>query len=358
MPTGSSTAQTPRGIDIHAHYLPRRALEAFDAGRAWHGIAPPRSTGEGSERRLPLELPWPDPRAPIDARLAAMDTAGVAVQVLSLTPRMYRYDLPAEPATALAVDVNDEIAAVVARHPKRFRGFAQLPLQDPALAAAELERTVTIHGFAGAAVGSHVDGKDWDDPSLWPVLAACERLGALLFVHPRYEAVHPRLGRRHLANLIGNPLETTIAVAAFVLGGVLERFPGLRVCFAHAGGYAPAGIGRIGHGFRVRAETSAESSVDPREALRALYFDSIAHGEEHLRCLVGLVGADHVLLGSDYPADMGDPSPVASVRDCPGLDSREQDLILEENFLRLTQSCGAPRHVRVGEAASAGGDTG
>jgi aminocarboxymuconate-semialdehyde decarboxylase len=268
-------------------------------------------------------------------RIARMDSIGVEIQVLSLTWRLFLYDLPARVAVPIAEQVNEDMATLIQAHPTRFRAFAQLPLQDPDESIRSLERWMAVDGFVGACLGTDVDGREWDDAVLFPVLEAAQALGAVLFFHPADRRPDARLARFHLQNLIGNPLETTIAIAALIFGGVLDRLPDVRMCFAHAGGFAPAGIGRFDHGYTIRPETRAVAAHLPSEYLRRLSFDSVTHGEIALRRLIDTVGIDRVVLGSDDPADMGVLDPVGFVRGCTSLTEAEQSAIIGSNAQRL-----------------------
>jgi aminocarboxymuconate-semialdehyde decarboxylase len=243
-----------------------------------------------------------------------MDAAEVDVQVLSVCPQTFLYDRDPALTAALSAIQNEEIAKVVSQHPDRFLGIATLPMQDPERAVAELRRSMTDLGLRGAQIGSHVEGRNLDDPSLEPLWAAAAELGAFILIHPQKTAATDRLKSYYLKNLIGNPLDTTIAAASLVFGGVLERYPDLKFCFAHGGGFMPYQTGRMNHGYDVRPEGKVNLKEAPEASIRRLYFDCILHFEPALRYLVETFGADHVLLGSDYPFDMGLLDCVKQVR--------------------------------------------
>ena len=230
--------------------------------------------------------------------------------------------------------VNDETAAIVAEHPDRFAGLAFLPLQDADASVRELERGMRELGLIGAAVSTHVDGEDWDSERLFPVLQAANDLGALVFVHPASVRARGILPNYHLVNMIGNPLETTIAIGSIVFGGVLDRLDSLRLVFAHGGGYAAFAAGRFDHGATVRPESKG-TLLPPADYLRRLYFDDLTHSALALRYLVDLVGIDQVVLGSDFPADMGYVDPVGWLETAPLLDAAEKAQILGGNLERL-----------------------
>jgi aminocarboxymuconate-semialdehyde decarboxylase len=324
-------------IDVHSHIVPSRLAEAAQRGGRHFGI----EFGRDEKGRITstvggrgFALPWPTPLETPRERVAAMDAIGVDVHLLSLSPSMHWYSTPPEEARALAIETNDDIAEVVNSFPDRFRGLAFLPLQDPAAAVAELERSVRELGFEGAIVGTNIDGLDWDAPELFPVLEAARDLGALVFVHPARGRANPFLRNYHLRNLVGNPLETTIALASLIFGGVLDRLPDLKLCFAHGGGYGCLGVARMDHGNLVREEARGMSRL-PSDYLRDLYFDSLVHGHRTLDHVIDLAGIDRVVLGSDYPADMGEPDPVEFVRSHPRLTDDDRRKILSENLAGL-----------------------
>lgn len=325
-------------IDVHSHIVPTRMAAAAQTGGMYHGIefgrdANGRVTSKVGERP-PFALPWPTPLETPEERVASMDTIGVDVHVLSLSPSMHWYTTTPDEAIGLAEETNDDIAEIVSGHPGRYLGLAFLPLQDPEASVRELERCLRDLGFAGALVGTNIDGLDWDAPALYPVLEAACDLDALVFVHPARGRANPFLTKYHLKNLVGNPLETTVALASLIFGGVLDRLPDLKLCFAHGGGYGCLGIARMDHGAAVRAETQGIASM-PSDYLRGLYFDSLVHGHRTLDQVIDLAGIDRIVLGSDYPADMGEPNPVEFIRSHPRLSEADQWKILSTNLSKL-----------------------
>jgi aminocarboxymuconate-semialdehyde decarboxylase len=325
-------------IDVHTHIVPSRLAHNAAAGGLHYGI----EFGRDERGKItssvggkpPFAMPWPTPLETPAERVLSMDGIGVDVHMLSLSPSMIWYTTPAADAILMATEVNDDIADVISQHPDRYRGLAFLPLQDPQASVAELERCVRDLGFDGAIVGTHVDGTDWDSPDLFPVLQAANDLGALLFVHPTRGRAQPFLQNYHLKNLIGNPLETTISIASLIFGGVLDRLPDLKLCFAHGGGYGCLGIARMDHGHSIRAESQGIAKL-PSDYLKELYFDSLVHGHRTLDQVIDLAGIGQVVLGSDYPADMGEPRPVDFIRGHPTLTDEEQWKILSENLTNL-----------------------
>ncbi len=303
-----------RVIDVHAHLLPRSAIAAAESGDTWFGsrienddigrpviITGERHEGMGGKAHYES----------MERRLERMDQDGVDIQVLSLNPIFFRHYLDANNGAAASVAVNDEIAGFIDRWPTRFAGYGALPMQDPDRAIAELERVMMIDGMIGACVGTHVDGANWDEPHLFPVLEAAQDLGALMFFHPSDRRLEKHLPRYHLHNSIANPTETTIAIASIIHGGILDRLPDLKTLFAHGGGYACCGAARFDHGYEVRREARTQISMFPSEYLNKMWYDSLVYDYGMLRRLIEVVGIDKVMLGTDFPADMGQPDPVA-----------------------------------------------
>jgi aminocarboxymuconate-semialdehyde decarboxylase len=258
--------------------------------------------------------PFPRGGFDIDRRLADMDATGVDVHLLSATPQTYMYNKDASLAAAAAVIQNDQMAKHIAAHPTRFLGIATLPMQDPKRAADELTRVMTKLGLKGAMIGSNVMGKNLDDPSFEPLWAAANELGAFMFIHPNNVAGADRLKSYYLGNLIGNPLDTTIAAASLYFGGVLDKYPKMTVMLAHGGGFTPYQAARWEHGWRVRPEPHKNIAQEPKNIAKRFFYDTILHSDKTLEMMIDLVGVDHVMLGSDYPYDMAMLDCVAHVR--------------------------------------------
>jgi aminocarboxymuconate-semialdehyde decarboxylase len=223
---------------------------------------------------------------------------------------MFSYWAPPRDALDLARLLNDDIAATVAAHPRRFVGLGTLPMQAPDLAIAELERCRRELGLAGVQIGSHVNAWNLDAPEVFSVLAAARDLDAAIFVHPWDMLGAERMQRYMLRWLVGMPAETALALCSLIFGGVLERLPGLRIAFAHGGGAFPGTFGRIRMGFAARPDLcAAANDVDPAEYLDRIYLDSLVHDADMLRQLIRLVGPQRVVLGSDYPFPLGEDRP-------------------------------------------------
>ncbi len=306
-------------MDIHAHaLLPDRF---GDLGA--HERFRPSFARLGKTERIVVDgkplLPDVNPRLyNVEARLRDLEgwAGGAPVfQVLSPPPFTFLYDLPPKAGITLARAQNDAIASLVEEHPVRFAALATLPMQDPGAAVEEMDRAVRALGMKGVEVGTNVDGRDLDLPEFRQVFRRAQELGVPVLVHaharPTYWSV---LKDYYLGNPLGYPMETTIAVARLILGGVCEEFPRLRFLTVHGGGFIPYQWGRLQQVYAYREEARARISKPPDTYLDRFHFDSLLHTIEALQYLVKWAGAGRVLLGSDYPFPMGDDKAVERVR--------------------------------------------
>ena len=305
---------TTRTIDIHTHILTQETAALLSQAGAKVTITPDDAESAALDVGGVVYRPFPTGGFDIARRLQDMDATGVDVHVLSATPQTYLYKQEAALGATTSAIQNDQIAKHIAAHPTRFMGIATLPMQDPKLAADELTRAMSKLGLRGAMFASNILGKNLDDPSFEPLWAAAEELGAFMFIHPNNVAGAERLKSYYLVNLIGNPLDTTIAAACLVFGGVMDRHPRLKVCLAHAGGFMPYQAGRWIHGWRVRPEPKKNIPKEPATIVGRFLYDTIAHSDESLAFLIERAGAARVMLGSDYPYDMAMMDCVAHVR--------------------------------------------
>ena len=269
-----------------------------------------------------------------DERLVDMDAAGIDIQAVALGPSQYFYWPDEDLATRVAVMQNDRIAEVVAHSPARFVGLGTLPMAHPGDAVTELERINRDLGFKGIEIGADVNGADLDDPRSDPVWCTLEELGMLVVLHPAGFTEGRRLTDYYLVNVIGMPLASTVAVSRMILGGVFHRHPDLKMLVVHGGGYLPFYSARTDHAYRHRPELRRHIDRLPSEYLSRLYFDTTVFDPAMLEHLVRTFGADHVLLGTDYPYDMGLPDPLALIEDAQ-LTDPERELIVGGNAVRL-----------------------
>ena len=270
-----------------------------------------------------------------EERLKDMDAMGIDIQVISPSPTQYYYWTDGELGLQLAQMQNNRVAEIVQAHPTRFAGMGTVPLQDVDRAMQELQRITRELGLRAVEVSSNVNGVDYDDPRFAPFFAKAEELGVLIFMHPIGFTDGGRLSAYYLTNTIGQPLESTVAVSRMIFGGVLERHPRLKFCVAHGGGYLPYYAGRMDHAYTVRPECQRAISRPPSSYLRQLYYDSVVYTGTTLAALVATVGSDRVLLGTDYPFDMGEGDPVGLIARTRGMTRAAKEQVWGANAARL-----------------------
>lgn len=322
-------------VDVHTHLKVPEA--AADAMTRFSPELDPRSLYSSEETNAlnrayhqSVDDRFTDP----DTRIRDMDTMGVDVQAIALAPPQYFYWLDARPALRVAQTQNDRIAAIAHERPDRFRGIGTLPLAHPNSAVAEAERLRGELGMRGVEIGTDVVGTDLDDPKFEPVWEALADLGIVVVLHPAGFTEGQRLTDYYLVNVIGLPLSSTLAVTRLILGGVFERHPDLRMLVVHGGGYLPFYSARTDHAFRHRPEMRKHIDRLPSEYLANLWFDSTVFAPDLLARLVRSYGADRVLMGTDYPFDMGQGNPIDFIGSA-GLSERDQAMILGENANQL-----------------------
>jgi aminocarboxymuconate-semialdehyde decarboxylase len=321
-------------VDIHAHFVPEAYLDLVESDGARHGVGLRR--GPDGPVVMVGAIPF-GPISPryhdLDLRLRTMDAQGVTVHALSLMPPMVYWADEALGIT-LARLVNDAMARAGRTHPGRLVGLATLPMQAPEAAAAEARRAVQELGCRGVYLGTNVRGRELDDPAFLPFWETIAALGVPVFLHPINVIGGERLGAYYLHNLLGNPFDTAVAAARLVYGGVLDRFPALRVCLPHAGGAFPYLLGRLDRGHAARPECR-HLPRPPSAYLPHFYFDTISHAPDALRYLVTVAGADRVMLGSDYCFDMGYDDPVGALDAVRPLSRGDRERILGGTALTL-----------------------
>jgi aminocarboxymuconate-semialdehyde decarboxylase len=323
-----------KSVDIHTHILPPE-LPKYREKYGYGGFLALEHTGpcrgrmyrdDGTFTRDIESNCW-DP----EPRLKDCDRDGVGVQVLSPVPATFSYWAKPLDGLDLARGLNDHLASVVARYPKRFVALGTVPLQDPKLAVGELERCVKKLGFPGVEIGTHVNQWNLSAPELFPFFQAAEELGACIFVHPWDMIGQEKMQKFWLPWLVGMPMEGSLAICSMIFGGVFERLPRLRVAFAHGGGAFPGTFGRIQQGFEGRPDLCAvENSKPPRDYLGKFWVDSGVHEIHTLRLILSLFGESRVALGSDYPFPLGEQTPGKLIREA-GLGETVQRKLLFDN---------------------------
>ncbi|MFC4008510.1 amidohydrolase family protein [Nonomuraea purpurea] len=323
-------------IDIHCHRecgpaadLMKDAATAAGKVALGHGNATTRAV---NERQLAAIRPKMDL---LDVRIADMDRMGVDVQAVAVAVYQYSYWAEAELGAKVARLVNEELVEATAKHTGRFLPLGTVPLQDTEAAVAELRYLATELGMRGIEIGTHVEGEEISAARLEPFWAEAERLGSVVVIHTQGSTHPQRLQDHNFVNIIGHAFEATLATAHLIFDGVMERHPGLKIVVVHGGGYLPAYAGRIDHGWRARADVAEGVPALPTDYLRRFYFDTMVFAPDQLAYLVERYGAEHVLLGTDYPYDMGDDDPLTLIGATPGLDQRQIDLIAGGNAARL-----------------------
>ena len=319
-------------FDVHAHVIvPEITGDEPWSPRVWRDDAGSQVVELGGNQIRAAVAEFVD----IDGILAAQDEARVdRVLLCPWVPLLY-YDADPDESLGRARIQNDALAGLVRDHPERVAALGALPLQDPELAARELESLMAAGVLKGVEVAASVRGVFLGDDSFAPLWEAAEATGALVFVHPTTRGFDsPAFQDYYLWNTVANPLETATAAAHMVMAGVMERHPGLRVLLAHGGGALLAVRGRLRHAHRFQPQAKSSLRVSPDDSIRRFYFDTLTHDEELLRALIDYAGPDHVLLGSDYPFDMGDARHVDTVR-ALGLAPDVEAAILAGNAERL-----------------------
>lgn len=325
------------GIDAHAHWFPPAWMDLLQREGPRHGVVLGRSkrgdvTAEGGG--LPFRQTFAADMIDLDCVVTSMAPARLEMRILSLTNPMVFW-APDGLGLELARTFNDACGQAIRTHPTGIRGAIALPLQAPELALQELERAAGIPGMCCAYSAMHVNGRNLDDRSFWPIYEFCASRRLPLCLHP----VAPcggadRLADYHLRNLIGNPHESAIGAGCLIFGGVLDAFPDLQVLLPHAGGSFPWLVGRWDNAIRRRPEV-AHVKQPASAYLRRFHYDTISHDPQLLRYLIDRVGADRLVLGTDYNMDAGIERPVDFIEDVPGVTDEELRLIARENVLSL-----------------------
>lgn len=320
-------------IDTHAHIIVSEILHEANPAEEWR----PRVVWENGKQFVEY-----GPKRIGSARrefvspekiLAEMNKSGVDAVLLCPWVSLVRYEAKPEESLSSCQVQNDALSSLAKKYPKRIAALGLVPLQDVAIAIKELERVMKL-GLKGVEIGTNVNGVYPGDARFRPFWEACESLDVFVFIHPVEGSGRAELRDYYMWNVIGNPMDTTIAAGHLILSGVMEAYPRLKILLAHGGGALPYIHGRLDRGFKTRPEINKVISKPPTEYLKQFYFDTITHDVTVLRGLVDLVGADHVLLGSDYPFDMGNENPVELVHSA-NLGVEDEKKILGENASKL-----------------------
>ena len=340
---GGSTAVVKRKgrslrIDLHCHYLnPDAAAKVAERNPAqydWNWKFANELTRETNVKQMRERAPK---LTSIEVRLKDMDRMGVDIQAIAPAPvQTYYWTDPAE-GQQLARMVNERIAEICGKWPDRFVGMGTVPLQDASLAVAELEHLAKKLGMRGVEINPSVNGMDLTDRrlDLDRFFAKAQELDLLIFMHPIGFTHGDRLVDHYFNNVIGNPLETTVAASHLIFDGVMERYPKLKVLLPHAGGYLAHYWARMDHAWKARPDCRVSIKRKPSSYLEKFYFDTITFDRGMLKSMVARFGADRVVLGTDYPYDMGMEDPVDFIGGTPGLSKADQDRIMGGNAARL-----------------------
>jgi aminocarboxymuconate-semialdehyde decarboxylase len=325
-------------VDLHCHAL-TVAVEALVAERpqklAERELQLRAQGRESLDYTVNVMLKAAYPKlTDLQQRLRDMDAMGVDVQLLSPAPNQYYYWAEPELAAQICRQINDHIAELCARHPERLVGLGSVALQHPQLCEQQLEYCCRTLGLRGVEVSSQVNGLELADPKFERFWAKVEELGCLVFLHPLGSTLGERINRHYLSNIIGQPLETTVALSYLIFGGTLDRHPGVKILAAHGGGYLASYIGRSDHAWHARPDARGMRRA-PSEYLRQIWFDTIVYRPEQLRHLIAEVGASQVVVGTDYPYDMASYDVHELLEAVPGLSEPERAAILGGNAVAL-----------------------
>lgn len=331
-PPGHDVRPSGMTIDIHSHILIDAAVDYVRPH-----LPPPVSLAV-EETKVLAARQGRDRHANLTdmaLRLRELDAMGIDLQVVKPAPNQCYYTVPPDIGAVAARLVNDGVAAYAAQRPDRFLPFGTVPMQDGKAAARELERCAGELGFKGVQVLTNVAGAELSDPRFAPFWARAEELGMLVVIHPAGFTQPQRFTRFYFDNVIGNPLDTTVALHHLIFDGVLDRHPDLQILAVHGGGYLPAYSGRVDHAWGARSDAHGALPKPPSHYLRKIWFDSVVFTPHQLENLARVFGPDRILMGTDYPYDMAEYDPLAHVDAVEGFDAATKAAIAGGNARRL-----------------------
>jgi aminocarboxymuconate-semialdehyde decarboxylase len=323
-------------IDCHCHVAVPRVAEIV--GPHLKQATDPLVQSSTPETQALMAKQAADIRSRIgttDERFAVMDEMGVDVQLICPSPPQIYYNLPLDVGMQAARALNDGIAEYVGKHKDRLVALGGVPMQDGGEAAKELERGMKQLGFKGVEILTNVNGKELSDPAFAPFWKKAEELDALVLIHPTGFTQPQRFARFYFNNVIGNPLDTTMALHYLIFDGVLERHPKLKILAVHGGGYLGAYSGRIDHAWGARSDSNAGLPKPPTSYLKQVYVDTVVFTPHQLKALVDLFGADHVLMGTDYPFDMLEYDPIGHIASVDSFDESTRAKLAGGNLKKL-----------------------
>jgi len=323
-------------IDIHTHHLPQEFIEDMRNGQIDFGAKIVQNSNGNEIIKHTSNLAYPLLKSYFDqeSRFLDMDKRSIDIEVISIFPGFFGYNLEVGRAKWASRTANESIAKMV-HASKRFLGFGTLPLQSIQDSLDELKYLIDNLGLNGIEIGTHVKEMGIWDPYMFPVYELANDIGLVIFVHPNMGVHLQALKQYYLGNIIGHPLATTIAINHLICGGVIEHYPDIKWVFSHAGGFFPYQWGRLEHGYKVRPEVQKNIKLPPNKYLDKIYCDTISHYSPALNYIVDILGSNNLLLGSDYPFDMADFDPVNTVNQVAGLDAEVKRKILGLNARNL-----------------------
>ena len=331
-----SKGSSSKVVDIHCHRecAPAAEMMKVEAERVGFGALSFGSelTKEVNQQQLVDIKPK---MQSLDERIADMDRMGIDIQAVSISP--YQYYYWSEPGVGRDVSklINDNLASAIGEKPDRFVGLGTVPLQNTEMAITELDRCVNELGFKGIEINSQISGEELSAPRLAPFWAKVEELDILVFIHTAGFTDPDRLKDHYFINLIGHPIEATLAISRLIFDGVMENHPGLKIVVAHGGGFLPAYSGRMDHAYRARKDVREGLPDLPSEYLKRFHFDTMVFEPDQLEYLINKFGPNHILLGTDYPYDMGEDDPLGLVNKVKGLNEQDCSSICGGNAARL-----------------------